>query len=143
MPKTSERPSLLLDTHIWLWLVLGTEVLSSAARRTISGAASVGALRIAAITLWEIALLASRHRLFLGKPTTMWVHEAIAASAVSLEPLSPSVAVESWQLPETFHFDPVDRMIVATARVTGAILMTRDRKILDYAGHGHLRAIAA
>jgi PIN domain nuclease of toxin-antitoxin system len=123
--------------------VLGSAALSSAARKTINAAASAGNLRIAAITLWEIALLASRHRIVLGKPTILWVEEAVAASTVTVEPLSPSSAVESWELPEKFHPDPADRMIVATARVTGAVLMTRDQQILDYAARGHLTAIPA
>ncbi len=143
MPKTSELRPLLLDTHVWFWLVLGSTALSSAARRTISGAASVGNLRIAAITVWEISLLASRNRVVLGKPTILWVEEAVAASTVTVEPLSPSIAVESWELPERFHPDPADRMIVATAHVTGAVLMTRDRQILDCAARGHLTAITA
>lgn len=143
MPRTFEPRPLLLDTHIWLWLVLGTGRLSAAARKAISGAASKGDLRIAAMTLWEIALLASRNRVVLGKPTGQWLAEAVTASAVTIEPLSPSVAVESCELPATFHADPVDRMIVATARVIDATLMTRDRRIIDYAGRGHLTTIAA
>jgi PIN domain nuclease of toxin-antitoxin system len=55
----------------------------------------------------------------------------------------PQIAVEACSLPEAFHRDPADRMIVATARVTSAVLMTRDRQILDYAARGHLTAIAA
>lgn len=133
MPKTSEPQPLLLDAHVWLWLILGNEALRPTARRTIIDAASVGNLRIAAITVWEIALLASRNRVSLGKPAMQWVEEAVAASAVTIEPLSPKIEVESWELPEAFHSDPADRMIVATARVTGATLMTRDRRLLDYA----------
>jgi PIN domain nuclease of toxin-antitoxin system len=143
MPKTSERQPLLLDTHVWLWLVLASEALGSAARRTISRAASVGNLRIAAVTVWEVALLASRRRIVLGKPTIAWVEEAVVASTVMITPLSPAIAVESWELPGIFHADPADRIIVATARATGATLLTRDRGILDYAACGHLTAIAA
>ena len=143
MPITSDSRPLLLDTHVWFWLVLGNAALSSAARKTISGAASTGNLRISAITVWEIGLLASRNRVALGKPTIRWVEEAVAASTVTVEPLSPSIAVESCELPEIFHRDPVDRLIVATARVANATLMTRDRQILDYAARGHLTAIAA
>jgi PIN domain nuclease of toxin-antitoxin system len=57
--------------------------------------------------------------------------------------LLPQVAVEAAPLPETFHRDPADRLIVATARVANATLMTRDRRILDYAARGHLAAVAA
>jgi PIN domain nuclease of toxin-antitoxin system len=143
MRKTSEAPRLLLDTHVWLWLVLGTAELSSKVRGTITDAASVGTLWIAAITIWEIALLASRNRVSLGKPTIRWIEEAVARSSVAIEPLSPQIAVESWELPDRFHQDPVDRMIVATARLTGTMLMTRDRRILDYAARGHLTVIGA
>lgn len=79
MSKTSDQQPLLLDTHIWLWLVLGNATLSPGTRRMISRAASVGNLRIAAITVWEIALAALRNRIVLGKPAILWVEEAVAA----------------------------------------------------------------
>ncbi len=143
MPKTSEPRALLLDTHIWLWVVAGSDELSAEARRTIGRAVGAGMLRIAAISLWEIALLASRGRIVLGKPIGLWLDEALADPGPAIEPLTPRIAIESYELPERFHGDPADRMIVATARVTGATLMTRDRRILDYAARGHLTAIAA
>jgi PIN domain nuclease of toxin-antitoxin system len=88
-------------------------------------------------------MLASRYRIVLGKPTAEWVEEALLAPGLSLEPLTPTVAVESCHLPAGFRSDPADHMIVATARVLGATLMTRDRRILDYAAQGHLMATAA
>ena len=143
MPKTSEARPLLLDTHIWLWVVAGSTELSTPARQAIDKAAAEGALRIAAISLWEIALLASRGRIVLGKSISLWLDEAMAEPGPAIEPHNQQVAIESYALPEVFHPDPADRMIVATARVTGAVLMTRDRQILDYAARGHLTAIAA
>jgi PIN domain nuclease of toxin-antitoxin system len=136
------RP-LVLDTHIWLWLVAGSPGLSMQARQMIDDATGVGALRIAAISLWEIALLASRGRIVLGKSIGLWLDEALADPGPAIEPLSPQIAIESCALPDAFHSDPADRLIVATTRVTGAALMTRDRQILDYAARGHLTAIAA
>jgi PIN domain nuclease of toxin-antitoxin system len=141
MRRTSELRPLLLDTHVWLWLAAGTGPLSSGAREAIGIAASAGALRVAIISIWEIALLASRNRITLGKPTTEWVEQALLAPGLSLEPLSPSVAIESCHLPEGFRSDPADQFLVATARVMNAALMTRDRRILDYAARGHLTAI--
>jgi len=69
--------------------------------------------------------------------------EAVSAPGLLIEPLLPQIAVEASSLPETFHRDPADRLIVATARVENATLMTRDQRILDYAARGHLTAIAA
>ena len=64
-------------------------------------------------------------------------------SGVVVEPITPRVAAESYELPGPFHRDPADRMIVGTARLIRAALMTRDGPILDYAAYGHLTAIAA
>jgi PIN domain nuclease of toxin-antitoxin system len=143
MPRTSDPDLLLLDTHVWLWLVAGSPDLSTEARHSIDGAAAAGTLRIAAISLWEIALLASRGRIVLGKSISLWLEEALADPGPAIDPLSPQIAIESHALPDDFHRDPADRMIVATARVTSAVLMTRDQQILDYAARGHLNAIAA
>jgi PIN domain nuclease of toxin-antitoxin system len=133
----------LLDTHVWLWLTAGTEPLRGAARDAIAVAAGRGNLRVAAMSVWEIAMLASRNRVVLGKPIAEWVREALSAPGLSLEPLDPAIAIESWHLPAGFRSDPADHMIVATARVIGATLMTRDRRILDYATAGHVMAVAA
>lgn len=143
MPRTSEARLVLLDTHIWLWLAAGTEPLSRPARDAIAVAAGDGTLRVAAMSVWEIAMLASRNRIVLGKPTAEWVEEALSAPGLALEPLSPMIAIESCQLPAGFRSDPADHLIVATARMTGATLMTRDRRILGYAAAGHLMAAAA
>jgi PIN domain nuclease of toxin-antitoxin system len=75
MPKTFEAQPLLLDTHIWLWVVAGSTELSASARQAIDKAGAQGALRIAAISLWEIALLASRGRIVLGKSISLWLDE--------------------------------------------------------------------
>ncbi|MGH7099279.1 MAG: type II toxin-antitoxin system VapC family toxin [Stellaceae bacterium] len=143
MPRTSEPRVLLLDTHIWIWFMLASGELAEGARGMINRAAAAGRLRIAAISLWEAALLAARDRISLGQPLTQWIEGAVSAPGLSVEPLLPRIAIESCCLPDAFHRDPADRMIVATARVTGAALMTRDRRILDYADRGHLTALAA
>jgi PIN domain nuclease of toxin-antitoxin system len=141
--RTSDPELLLLDTHVWLWLNAGSPDLSTETRDTINGAAAAGTLRIAAISLWEVALLASRGRIVLGKSIGLWIEEALADPGPDIDPLSPEIAVESYALPDVFHRDPADRLIVATARVANAKLMTRDQRILDYAARGHLTAVAA
>jgi PIN domain nuclease of toxin-antitoxin system len=143
MTRTSEPRPLLLDTHVWLWFMLANPKLAISEQSVINRAAASGQLRIAAISVWEAALLASRGRVALSRPLAQWMTEAVSAPGLSIEPLLPQVAVEASLLPETFHRDPGDRLIVATARVTKATLMTRDRRILDYAAGGHLTALAA
>jgi PIN domain nuclease of toxin-antitoxin system len=138
-----ERRPLVLDTHVWIWLVQGDPTLAPATRDLIRAAANTGNLRISAITLWEVALLASRNRIELGEQTLPWLEDAVARSGTVIEPLTPRVAAESYQLPNPFHRDLADRMIVATSRLVPATLVTCDGPILDYAARGHVNAIAA
>lgn len=134
---------LVLDTHVWVWLVAGDTTLSPEARRAIEQAAADGAVLVPAIAVWEVAMLEARGRLVLGQPVLQWVEQALSAPGLDLAPFSPDVAVESVQLPAPFHDDPADRMIVATARVAGATLVTRDRQILDYGARGHIGVLRA
>ena len=143
MAKSSDARPLLLDTHVWVWQMLATADLAAELRAAIDEAALGSRLRLSAISFWEIALLASRNRLDLGKPTAAWLQESLVAPGPIIEPLSPEIAVESCHLPDGFRSDPADQIIVATARITGATLMTRDRRILAYAEAGHLTALAA
>jgi len=88
-------------------------------------------------------MLASRNKLGFGKPAALWIAESLVDPCPTVEPLTTEIAIEAGELSGRFRSDPADLIIVATARLTGAALMTRDRRILDYAAAGHLAAIAA
>lgn len=132
---------IVLDTHAWVWLMSGVSLLSSAARDAIDDAARVGAIRITAISAWEVAMLERRNRLTLSRPVLEWIHSALAAPGVSLAPLTPEIAVDSCNLPGEPPRDPADRLIIATARARGAHIVTRDAAIIAYAQEGHVRAL--
>lgn len=133
---------LLLDTHVWIWLMEGSEELGSRQQKIINKAAQDGSVSIAAISTWEIATLITKGKIKLEKPLLAWIQKALSLPGVELKPLTPEIAVESSQLPENFHADPADRLIVATSRLHQLTLLTRDQKILNYAGKGHLSVIA-
>lgn len=141
-PIHAESPPLpvLLDTHIWLWEISATGQLSPTSRAEINDAAQNGRLRLSIISIWEISLLAARGRLDLGGPTRARIAEAAARSWVIFEPLTTEIAIEAGSLPGGFRSDPADQIIVATARITGATLLTRDRRILEYAASGNVTA---
>ncbi len=88
-------------------------------------------------------MLAARDRVDLGRPTGLWIKESLVGPSPHIEPLSPEIAVTAGELPDGFRSDPADLIIVATARITGATVMTRDRRILDYAARGHITAMRA
>ncbi|MEK6696072.1 MAG: type II toxin-antitoxin system VapC family toxin [Candidatus Deferrimicrobiota bacterium] len=123
---------LLLDTHAWLWLVGGAEPLKRSVLSTVEQGARQGRIRVSAISVWEVAMLEAKGRIRLSKDCLAWVHDALASPGLSLVPLTPEIAVESSRLPGTFHGDPADRILVATARLLGATLLTRDTGILAY-----------
>lgn len=87
---------------------------------------------MSAISCWEVAKLVEYGRLTLSCPIAEWFDQALAYPGIQLLPLTPRIAVESTQLPGTFHRDPADQIIVATARVYDCPLLTTDDKILHY-----------
>jgi PIN domain nuclease of toxin-antitoxin system len=83
------------------------------------------------ITLWEVATLVNKGRIRLRLPVRDWLEAASAPPLVRRLSISPAVAAEVAALPETFHRDPADRIIVASARTAGATLLTQDRRIIE------------
>lgn len=137
------RPPLLLDTHVWIWIVDGAlRELSPAAVREIEEASRRGAVLVSTISAWEVAMLQAKGRLRLSMDVREWVERGLSAPGVRLAELSVDVAVDSARLTEV-HGDPADRMLIATARRTGATLVTRDRRILDHGRDGLLSVLDA
>jgi PIN domain nuclease of toxin-antitoxin system len=122
---------IVLDTHVWIWWVHGDAALT-ASTRALLDASEQGGVRVSAISCREAAKLVERQRLSLPCPVSSWIQQALAYPGVRLLDLSPRVCVESAQLPAPFHRDPADQIIVATARVFDAPLVTADAKILTY-----------
>ena len=81
------------------------------------------------ISLWEVALLVQRGRLQLQVDLFDWLAVAASPATVQILSINPSVVMEMNRLPASFHQDPADRLIVATARVTGLPVATRDERI--------------
>lgn len=138
MPTAKEY---LLDTHVFLWLMLGREDLKEAQRQILASAATSGGIRVSAITCWEVGMLAARGRIHLGMPCQGWIAQSLSAPGLSVLDLSPRIAVEAAELPGEFHGDLADRMLVASARVANIALATRDAKILAYAQEGYLQVL--
>ncbi len=123
--------SYVLDTHVLLWWFSDGSRLSDAQRRVVEGEREDEPLLVSDITLWEVATLASLGRIRLALPIREWLEKATAAPLVRLLSITPAVASEVAALPDTFHRDPADGILVATAKVHGATLLTHDRRIID------------
>ena len=134
---------LLLDTHVLVWLMEGDTRLSATTQSRVEQAATEGELWVSAITPWEIGMLVAKGRLVLARDVQNWIDDVLALPGLRLAPLLPTLAVASSRLPGDMHGDPADRIIVATARHLGAVLVTADRALLQYAAAGHLQALQA
>lgn len=121
--------NVLLDTHVWLWWLLGQPDLPRRERETLDDAAERDPPLISAISLWEAQMLHSKRRLKLSMPFGCWLREAAASDVVRIAPLDVEVVLAVDALPERFHGDPADRLIVATARALDVALATHDRNI--------------
>lgn len=121
----------LLDTHVLLWWLGDRDRLSVGQRRLLDSADADTPLLVSDISLWEIAMLHSLRRIRLSIPLREWLEKAVAPPLVRRQGVSPAIAAEVASLPDSFHRDPADRILVATARVLGATLLTRDRRIID------------
>lgn len=133
----------VLDTHTLIWLLDGNGLLAPAVVTVIEQAAREGTVWVPAITPWEIAMLVAKGRLTLMRDGQEWVDEALHQPGIALAPLDPAIAVASTRLPGTIHGDPADRLIVATARHLGALLVTADERLLAYGAAGHVAVLKA
>ena len=129
---------IVLDTHALVWWIAGDARLSRKAASAIRKELSGGCVSIAAISAWEIGMLVAKGRLALGMNVDEWLETVQAIPGVAVLPLTARVALDSTRLPGTFHGDPADRMIVATARAENSPLATADQRIRAYR---HVRTI--
>ncbi len=90
------------------------------------------------ISIWELAKKIEKGQLVLDRPLDEWLDVATAMPGLHLAELSRPILVESCRLPQPFHGDPADQLIVATARQSGAVVVTRDRTIRRYP---HVRCV--
>jgi PIN domain nuclease of toxin-antitoxin system len=138
------EPAILLDTHCWIWMQFGqTARFSRAARATLLRSAQRGAMCVSVISVWEVGMLEAKGRIELKMSCSEWINQALATPGLSLYPLTAEIAIESSRLPGRFHGDPADRLLVATARMTGARLLTKDERLLEYGRQRHAPVLAA
>jgi len=134
---------LLLDTHIWLWMMNGDVTLSSQSRKLIDAASENQTLFVSVISIWEIAMLESKSKILLESSCHSWIKTSLSMPGIELISLTPDIAIESCNLPGQFHGDPADRILAATAKIENLHLVTRDKKLLAYSTKNFINVIKA
>lgn len=118
---------LLLDTHVLMWFAAGEPRIGRRARRAVDRALRDDELRVSSFTYWEIGMLAAARRLKL-RVSADALRTQVASAGVREIPVDGEIAILSTTL--GIHGDPADRIIVATALVSGAVLVTADAELL-------------
>ena len=125
---------LLLDTHTWIWSVEGdARRIGRRARQRLARAASEGAVFVSPITLFEVAALHAAGRLRLARSPEQWMRDALGGAGVRVAELLPQMAFDAGAITRAALADPLDRLLVATARHLDATFLTADSQILAYA----------
>lgn len=121
---------LLLDTCTILWAILNPEKLSSLAHELLGKTESQ--VYFSPLSCAEIACGCERGKIKLDRHWKPWFRHFTKLNGWSN--LSPDLSIieEAYSIPAPFHADPVDRIMVATARLNQCTLLTADKKILNY-----------
>ncbi len=123
---------IVLDTHVLLWWLTKFVTLPKEVLKKIESHKKRKEILISAITFWEVAMLIKKDRLQLNFDLRSWTDQILTLPFLQIVNPDPWILLESVNHPEPIHSDPADRILVATARHRGALLITKDDKILDY-----------
>jgi PIN domain nuclease of toxin-antitoxin system len=117
---------LLLDTHIWVWYLLGNSRLSETLKQAIAN--ETNELWLSPISIWETLLLAEKGRIILDPNPQQWVQYSLQELDTKEATLTNDIAILSRQL-DLVHQDPADRFIAATAVYYELTLATIDENL--------------
>jgi PIN domain nuclease of toxin-antitoxin system len=123
---------LLLDTHTVLWVTEDNPRLGKAARRACDRALVANEIAISTIAYYEIGYLLNGGVMTSADSVRDWRTRILALGVRELQ-VTAEVAVRASDL-ENLLRDPMDRLIVATALVDQAVLLTADQALLAWQG---------
>jgi PIN domain nuclease of toxin-antitoxin system len=121
---------LLLDTHAFLWFIMGSSNLSPSARALIEDEASERFLSVA--SLWEIAIKLSIGKLTLSAPFDVLIPQQLSLNGIELLGVAIHHATVVSTLP-FHHRDPFDRLLIAQAIVESMPIISMDTAFDMYA----------
>ncbi|MPZ31686.1 MAG: PIN domain-containing protein [Rhodospirillales bacterium] len=124
--------TLLLDTHTIIWMTEQVPKLGRGARRRCDAALAAGELAVPTIVFYEVGRALQRARVAASSNVRDW-RARIVALGVREVPVSAEIAMRAADL-QNLPGDPLDRIIVATALVEQAVLLTADMRILEWPG---------
>ncbi|MCV3764658.1 type II toxin-antitoxin system VapC family toxin [Rhizobium sp. TRM95796] len=133
---------LLLDTCAVIWMSRHEDV-SKEAMNAINYAEQDGTkVLVSPVTAWEMGMLLARRRITETKTAQEWYRGFMETAGFDEAPVTADIFMASCELPHLSHKDPIDRILIATAREHDLTIITRDQAILAYGAAGHVRVLA-
>ena len=120
---------IVLDTHIWHWWV--NQIPDKLSAEIINLIEKTEKVSISSISCFEMAWLVSHGRIDLGMPFDEWFKKEKDEAKIDILPVTDDIAIQAVALPE-HHKDPQDRIIIATALLHNAKLISFDSAFPDY-----------
>lgn len=124
---------MLLDTHTWLWHSMGdAKRVAPRVRRDVDRAVTRGTVVVSAVSMFEVTALVASGRIRLATSAETWIRQSIDTGRLQVAEVTSSIAIEAGSIPAAALADPMDRLLVATARTLDIPIVTHDARILEY-----------
>lgn len=120
---------LLLDTHVWLWMLAEPDRITDSVRAELAN--TENELFLSAASGWEISIKHGLGKLALPVPPREYVPDRLRRSGVLPLAVELDHVLRVGDLPP-HHRDPFDRLLVAQANAVGLRLVTADRQLDAY-----------
>jgi len=125
---------LLLDTHVWVWCMESdSRRIGRRSRQLLARAQTRDAIRVSPVSVFEVAALHTLGRIRLTLAVDHWVRQSLDAPGFRVAELTPGIAIDAGYIPRSALADPLDRLLIATARHLAATFLTADEAVLEYA----------
>lgn len=132
----------LLDTCFIIWMSRKEQISLTALAALSDGKANGTAAMVSTASAWEMGMLVARGRIRETRGASQWYADFLREGDFLEVPVSSAIFIASSFLPQPVHSDPIDRILIATAREYDLTIITRDRAILAYGSAGHVKVLA-
>jgi len=132
----------LLDTCFVIWMSQHGELAPESLRILAEGRIQGIPVFVSSATAWELAMLLSKGRIRETREAEDWYRDCLRGGEIVEQDVTSAIFIGSCFLPQPIHKDPIDRILIATARTHDLTIVTRDRAILTYGAAGHVKVLA-
>jgi len=120
----------IVDTHIFVWDILGSSRLSDRMIEIMDDCSD--SLYLSSITLWEVGMLVGKQKLNLNVSVDRFCNVGLKKRKYEILPITPQIAQIVSQYANAINKDPADRIIAATTMVHNATLLTEDNNLKGF-----------